>query len=222
MRERITIYGNSFIGLYGRTNDRYTLVGRTVPEKFEKYAGTFGTEIVRVSLGDSDLIGVFSAANNNGIVVSAVTTDEELAELKRLVGSGMAVGRLESKFTAVGNNIAVNDNGAIVNPRMPDGDIKIIADVLGVEVVKASVAGYATAGAALLAANAGFIAHPGASEEELGRISDILKVRGGIGTANGGVPFVPLAVIANRRGFLSGELTTGYELHRLAECLGHI
>lgn len=222
MREKATVFGNPFIGIYGRTNDSLTLIGKTLPDKFERYLERFGTSVMRLTLGDSDLIGIYSAANNRGIVVSATATDEELAELRRIAGDGMAVERLESKFTAVGNNIATNDRGTIINPHLPADDIRRITDALDTEVERLTIAGYATVGAALLATGNGFVAHPGAAPAEISRISSILKVDGGVGTANGGVPFVPLAVIANRRSFIGGELTTGYELHRLAECLGQI
>lgn len=222
MREKITVYGNPFIGIYARTNENFTLVGRTVSDKFIKYTGRLGTEAMSVTIGDSELVGIYSIANSKGILLSAVASDEELAHIKRIAGSNVNVERLDSKFTAIGNNIATNDHGTLVNPRIPDGDVRKIKDVLDTEAVKFSIGNFETVGSMVLATNNGFISHPGADEEKLKQIESVLKVKGGIGTANGGVPFVPLAVIANTKGFIVGETTTGYELHRISECLGQI
>ena len=52
--------------------------------------------------------------NNNGILVPSTASDEEIQILKQ--ASGLNVDRLNSKFTAIGNLISTNDNGALISP----------------------------------------------------------------------------------------------------------
>jgi len=219
----LTVYGNPFIGIYAKTNDKIMLVGESVADRFFRYKDLMKVEIIKTTLCDSELIGIYCALNSNGIIVSKLTSEDEIKKLKE-IGSeyGLVIEVLQSKFTAVGNNIVVNDYGAIVNMNLESEDIKKIKDTFNVEVDKFTIGGYQTVGAALLATNKGFIAHPFAKEEELEKIKSIMKTDGGIGTANGGVPFPSISMLANSYNFISGDKTTGYELHRINECLGFI
>lgn len=220
--KKITIFGNPFIGIYIRTTDKFTFIGKTLADNFERHLFELNTSIKRITLADSDLIGTYAIANNKGIIVSSMVTKEEIENLQTFVGSGVVVERLESKFTAVGNNIVTNDYGTIINPRLPPEDIKHIKDALDKEVEKVKHLDYLTVGATIIATNKGFVAHPNINPDQLQEISEILKVDGGVSTVNEGVPFVSLGAVANGTSFIVGETTTGYEIHRIAECLGQI
>jgi len=56
----------------------------------------------------------------------------------------------------------------------------------------------------------------------LKKIEDVLKVEGDIGTVSFGSPFVGASLLANSRGFLVSEQTTGPELQRIDEALGFL
>lgn len=212
---RATIYGDPFIGLYARTNDEITIVSN-IPEKFAMALAQLKTVLIKTPIADSILTGLYVVMNNNGIVVPQFISNEEIAKLKE---TKLNVTKIKSKLCALGNNIVANNHAAIANPRFERAAIKQIEDALGVEVIKMTLAGFATPGTVVLATSRGFVAHPATKEEELRRLSEILKVDGGIATANCGVPFPAISVIANSNGLVVGEQTTGWELGRLRECL---
>jgi len=216
------VTGNPFIGLFAKTNDNITFVGNGASDRFIKHVDVLKTEIVRISVGASDLIGIYSVMNNKGILISSIIEEEEIKAVIGPKSNGTNIAVLDTKKNAIGNNVVANDYGAIVNPDFGADEISRIKDILGVEVVKSTIAGYKTVGSVTIATNSGFMVHPKASHEELEMISSLFHVQGGIGTANTGIPFIGISVIANKNGFVIGEATTGYESGRINDCLGFI
>jgi len=223
---KFTYYGNPFIGFYARTNNEVTIIGISAPDKFTRMADILGTKVIKASFAESALMGLYCVMNSNGIIISEVVEDREVDLLKKSLkeaGSDINVLKMKTNFTALGNNIALNDSGALVNPDFANDDTaKEISDVLQVDIEARTIAGYKTVGAAVAATNKGFIAHPHISEEEMDALKSLFKTDGGVGTANGGMPFVSLGIVTNDKGVVFGELTTGFELHRIEEALGLI
>ena len=219
--ERAVISGNPFIGIYVRCTEKAAIVPVNAPEKLLlKCRSALKVDTVPMAIAGSDLAGLFSAANSNGIVLTGMAYREEANALKKALGINSAI--LRGKHTAAGNNILANDKAAIVNPEMPPADVKKIADTLGVEVLKQSIAGFQTVGSVAVVTNRGILLHNGAAEDELEELCDIFGVKGSIGTANMGVPFVGLCMCANSKGYVTGEATSGFELSRLDEAFGFV
>jgi translation initiation factor 6 len=151
--------------------------------------------------------------NNNGILVSSITSDEEINILKEK--SQLNVERLKSKYTAIGNLIATNDHGAIVSPLCNDVKTQI-QDILGVSVISMSISGFIQTGAMIVATNKGAVAYPDASDDEIKTISDILNVNVEPVTINGGIPFLASGIIANSKSVVVGNMTSGPELIMLS------
>jgi translation initiation factor 6 len=223
---KFTYYGNPFIGLFARTNNKVTITSISSPDKFSRMAEILDTEFIRTSFAGSALVGLYSVMNDHGILLSEVVDDSEVDKLKndfKSLDIDMEVTKLESRFTAISNNIALNNKCAVINPNMADEHIvKMISDALDVDVEAMNVAGYNTVGATVAATNKGFITHPSISAEELEILKNVLGVDGGVGTVNGGMPFISLGIVANDERAIVGELTTGFELHRIEESLGLI
>jgi translation initiation factor 6 len=126
------------------------------------------------------------------------------------------VERLKSKFTAIGNLISSNDNGALVSPLL-DGEVnQQVKDVLGVPVNSITVGGFIQTGSMIVATNTGAAIHPKATEEEIKIISESLQVQVEPATVNGGVPFLSSGIIANSKSVIVGSLTSGPELIMLS------
>ncbi len=219
-RARTSDYGNQFIGIYGACNDKLALIGINCSPKLERACkDALAADVIRLSISSSGLIGIYCALNSNGAIVPSTIEQSELKLLKKM---GLRTHKVKGRFTACGNNVLANDKGAVVNPRIPRSEVKKISECLGVEAVQMKIADYNTVGAICEATNSGFLAHTRTSEEELEKLKSILKVQGAIGTANMGIPFLGLCIIANSRGYVVGEKTTGFELGRLEEGLGFI
>ena len=214
---KISNFGNPHIGLFARASERMAVADLSASPKFLLALQQLGVPVVSATFGGSGLAGIFSAMNSNGIMVPPSCSREEISELRRL---GLNVASVPSQFSAAGNNIAANDFGAVANPEMTQAEAKRVSDCLGVEVVRRRVAGYVTAGSCVLATNKGFAAHNRTGEEELKELQEILRVPGQNCTVNGGVAFVPIGAIANSKGCLAGEASTGFEAGRVAGALG--
>jgi translation initiation factor 6 len=143
-----------------------------------------------------------------------IASDEEVDKLKQL--SQLNVERVRTKFTAIGNLIAVNDNGAIVSPLFKGEIDHQIQDVLGVPAHSMTVGGFVQSGALIVATNVGAGIHPKATEEEIEEISEVLQVPSEAVTVNGGVPFLSSGIVANSKAIVVGNLTSGPELIMLS------
>ena len=167
-------------------------------------------EKIYASVADTRLIGAMTVLNNNGILVPAITSDEEVQSLRQT--SGLNVERLRSKFTAIGNLISSNDNGALASPLFKGEVDRQVQDVLGVPVHCMMVGGYVQTGSMVVTTNNGAVVHPKLTEEEIRIISEALHVEVEPATVNGGIPFLSSGIVANSKSVVVGDLTSGPEL----------
>ncbi|MCK4319837.1 translation initiation factor IF-6 [Candidatus Micrarchaeota archaeon] len=218
--KNISYFGNPYIGLFLRTNETHTLVPLDATENFSSEIERFlKTETFSLSIYSSNLIGIYTAMNSSGIVLPNMVDKKEVEKLKKLE-SNIYVSSF--RFNAFGNNFLVNDNAGIANPDVPKTELKKISDVLGIEIVPRTIAGYKTVGAACVATNKGFLAHYACPDEERKELESILKVKGSIGSVNRGTGFIALGVSANSKGYVCGESTTAFEMGRIEEGLDFI
>jgi translation initiation factor 6 len=217
---RATIEGNSFLGIFSKTNDRITLIPKNAPEKFGRICSeVLKTQGIAASIANSNLLGMMSAMNSKGIVLPSTAYK---SELKCLEEAALNTAVINDKRTALGMNILVNDFACMANPAMRPESIRDIADCLGVEVVKGTIGGNKTVGGMAVVTNKGLLTRTSVTDEELSFLENLFKVKGATGTANMGIPFVGLCIIANSNGFIAGETTSGFELNRIDEAFGFI
>ena len=70
--------------------------------------------------------------------------------------------------------------------------------------------------------NKGFLLYRDSTPAEINFVEDIFKVQGDIGTVGRGITLVGACSIANSKGVIVGEKTTGPEMARLEEALGFL
>jgi translation initiation factor 6 len=213
---RYDVYKTPNIGLFVRTNDKIIIIpfgfAETKTTKLMQHLQV--EEKAYASIAGTRLIGPMTVMNNNGILVPSIASDEEIQILKQ--ASGLNVDRLKSKFTAIGNLISTNDNGALVSPLFKGEVDQQIQDVLGVPVASMTVGGFIQIGSMVVATNTGAAIHPKATEDEIKVISETLQVQVEPLTVNGGIPFLSSGIIANSKSVIVGGLTSGPELIMLS------
>jgi translation initiation factor 6 len=153
--------------------------------------------------------------NNNGLLLPRNSLEEEVIHLKK--STGLNVDILDTKYTALGNLICVNDKGGIMSPLIPPEYVKKVEDVLGIEVIRRRIAGYHQTGAMAVATSRGGIIHPATEEEDIRTISQVLGVELEPATINGGTPYVSSGMLANNGSLVVGTLTNGPELVMLTK-----
>jgi len=217
---KTTYFGNPWIGMFIKTNDEFTMLPIDSMKKLEMAVQeALETEIIKVGISDSNLLGIYLAMNSNGIILPNVIAQEEIDKIKK---SGLNVYVSKDSQNANGNNIAANDKAGIVNPHLDKREVKKMEDALGVELVPMMIAGHSTVGSSCIATNNGFLAHFKTSSKEMEQLKEILKVPGNKGTINTGTGYVSYGVVVNSHGYIAGEATTAFELGRVEEALGLI
>jgi translation initiation factor 6 len=213
------IKGQDYIGVFATATDKYVLMAPGLTPTARKImSDALEVDCIEVSVAESDLVGIFSRGNSNGVLLSNMATDSEIRAIKRMIPS-VNVERLESNLNTIGNNILANDKIAIVNPDYVHEERKRISDVLGVEVIAGEPGGFKTVGANNIMTNTGLVINNRASEEDkefLDKISGFKSVRT---TGNTGSLSIGISVVANWKGIVAGEATTGFEVNRMMEGL---
>ncbi len=214
--EKASINKNPFIGLYFRCNEKTVFhpkgIGKATISKFEK---VLKAEPLELSISGSSLIGLYSAINSTGCAIPNFASESEVKNIH-----GLNIVKIGGNFSAVSNNILVNDKGCIANPKMPAEEIRKISDCFGVEVAKMKIGGFNLVGAFNTATNNGVLACNNSTEEELKEIESILKVKAVRGTTNMGLTANSFGIVANSKGGLAGESTSGFEINRIFEAIG--
>jgi translation initiation factor 6 len=126
---------------------------------------------------------------------------------------------METKKTAYGNLVLVNDFGAVVDPRLKEPQLKQISDTLGVEAVRAEIAGLPYVGSLAVATNKGVLVHPLLKDQERKVLAKVFKVPIEVGTVNCGIPYVGTGLIANSHAAVAGSMTTGPEMFIIGNAL---
>lgn len=208
------VYSGPNLGVYVRVNDTKVLVpmgyARTKAERLAKY---FGAEPVFTSVANTRLLGALCVMNNKGMLIPKTAYEDEYKLMKK--ETGLEVGVLDSKFTALGNVICANDRGAIASPWLSKNDCTTIGDVLGVEVVQKRIAGLNQTGVMMVANNSGAAIHPEADEEDMKAFANVMGVKIEHSSINNGIPYVSSGILANNHAVVVGSLTTGPEIMML-------
>jgi translation initiation factor 6 len=208
---RYTFYKSPNIGIFVKANDSLILLPHGFAEtKSEKLAEYLQVSETRTSIAGTRLLGPMSVMNSNGILLPSIASDEEVKAIRQ--ASRLRVERVSSKFTAIGNLVCANDNGAIVSPLFRGELDHQVRDVLGVPAHSMVVGGFVQAGSMVVATNVGAAVTPRASEDEVKIVSEILQVPAEAVTVNGGMPFLSSGIVANSKSVVVGTLTSGPEL----------
>ena len=141
-----------------------------------------------------------------------MTTDMELQVLRNSLPDAVKIQRVEERLSALGNVIACNDHVALIHPELDKNTEEIIADVLGVETYRTTIAGNALVGSYCVLSNNGGLIHPMCGVAELDELSTLLQIPLCAGTVNRGSDVVGAGMVTNDWAAFTGHDTTATEI----------
>lgn len=211
---------NPNIGIYCRTNDSVVFLQRSLSKKTKQLVGNvLGAKVLELCIADSTIIGSLLVCNSSGAVVTEFASKDTFEVLE---AQGLRVFPIKDVINAAGNDILTNDHGALVHPDLKNTTVKKISDTLDVPVQKGTIASLGTVGMAAVVTNKGCLCHPKITEEEKQQLQKVFDVEVMIGTVNHGFPMIGSGLVANTKGALIGNMTTGIEMGRIEEALGFL
>ncbi len=212
------IQNNPNIGVFILVTNTFALVPSGLPEHFlDKLKVNLKVELFEITTF-SRIIGVLGVANSNGILLSSLASKDDVKYLADT--TGLEVQHLTNRFFALGNIIIVNDHAAVCAPLLDNQSKEIVESVLNIPIESYRFGFSDLVGSLTVSTNIGCLVSPEATDEEVAKIGELLKVKKAkIGTLNRGQTFISAGIIANRHGALCGEETTGLEIMRISETL---
>ncbi len=210
------VFGSPNIGVYCYCDEKVVIVPPGLThKKLNQISEALDVEICQTTIGGSTLVGALVTGNSRAVLVPHIIRDYEIERIRKLTVTTI----VKSNWTALGNVILVNDNGAVIHPETPREIIGSVEKELGVESVQAKIGGLPFVGALGIATNKGAILSPHSLREEKLVVESALKIDAELGTTNGGVGFVKSGIIANSKGAVIGPLTRGAELMQITRAL---
>ena len=211
---------NPNIGVFCKTNENIAFIQKGLSKKIKKkIKEVLDVKIIELSIADASIIGSLLSFNSKGAIICDFADENSIT---RILKNNLEVYIIHDKINAAGNDILVNDKGALVHPEMKEKTISEIQNVLDVPVFRGTIGSLKTVGMAAVVTNKGLLCHPKASDDEIRFLEKVFKVPVMIGTINHGSPVIGSGLVANTKGAIIGDLTTGIEMGRIEEALGFI
>jgi len=210
MIEKYSYRGEENTGFHTVATNSFVLVP---PDHKKK--DSFELPVVETQINKTRLVGLFTAANSNGLLVPSEISDRERDKLE---ASEIEFTVIDTRYNALGNLILCNDEGAVVSEKLSD-HVEEIEEALQVEVTIGEISG-CNPGVSGIANGKGAVIHRDASEEDALTVKNALGLEDiDIGTVNMGSPFVGSGASCNDKDLLTGEPTTGPEIGRFDRTL---
>ena len=211
-------HNNPNIGLYGFATDSYCLLPKNLSKQLvESIKEVLNVPVYQVIIYNTNLIGVFCVGNEDYLFIPDFIPEHELRELKKI--KEVEIIQINTRFTALGNNIVIKDKDCLVNPQI-EQSVKEKLESLGFKVSPLEIAENPTIGSCTALNHKGCLLHRDATNTR--KISAFLNLPANIGTVNFGSPYVRSGLIVNCNGYIVGAETTGPETQRIDETLGFI
>jgi translation initiation factor 6 len=215
MAVRAQFENNNEIGVFSTLTNSYALVAQGASENFYSVFEAELADIIpicRTQIAGTRLVGRLTAGNRKGLLVPSNTTDQELQHIRNTLPDEIKIQRIEERLSALGNVIATNDSVALVHPDLERETEEIIADILGVEVFRQTIADNTLVGSYMVLSNQGGIVHPKTSIQDQDELSSLLQVPLVAGSVNRGSHVLGAGMVVNDWMAVAGLDTTATEL----------
>jgi len=212
-----TIRGSPFVGVLAIATESVSIVPKGMEKKELNALGeTLDVDAIQATIANSPLIGSLAKALGKKMVVPEIV---ERKEVEFLESQGLKVKTIDG-IAALGNLIALNENGMLLSPSIEKRQQKEIERFFGIPAQSFTIAGSDLVGSGITCTKQGFIAHPKILQKEFNALKKLFCVSGKATSVNYGDAFVGNSVLANAYGALVGTNTTPSELLRIDEGLG--
>jgi len=214
MAVRAQFENSSDIGVFSKLTNSYCLLSLGGSEHFRVFETELADHvpIVHTSIAGCRVIGRLTAGNRKGLLLPNTTTDQEFQHIRDTLPESVEVQRVEERLSALGNCIACNDHVALIHPDLDRETEQIIADVLGVEVFRQTIAGNVLVGSYCAISNQGGLVHPRTSVEDQDELSSLLQIPLVAGTVNRGSEVIGAGLVVNDWVAFCGFDTTATEI----------
>ena len=203
------------VGVFSTLTNSYCLISLGASSNFHSIFESELSDLIPLvpcTIAGTRIVGRLTAGNKNGLLVPTSTTDQELQHLRNSLPDAVKVQRVEERLSALGNVICANDHVALVHPDLERETEEIIADILGVEVFRQTIASNVLTGSYMSLSNQGGLVHPKTSIQDQDELSSLLQVPLVAGSVNRGSPVVGAGMVVNDWLSVTGNDTTATEL----------
>jgi len=214
MAIRAQFENSSEIGVFAKLTNSYCLLAYGGSEHFKVMESELSDHIpvVYCSIAGIRIVGRLTVGNKNGLLLPNTTTDQEMLHIRNALPDSVVVQRVEERLSALGNCVVCNDYVALIHPDLDKETEEIIADTLGVEVFRQTIAGNALVGSYSSISNQGGLVHPKTSVEDQDELSSLLQVPLVAGTVNRGSDIIGSGLVVNDWIAFCGLDTTATEI----------
>ncbi len=215
MLKKYAIESHPYIGVFSASSEELVVIPPVEGDVFKK---ALDCPVVKTTIGGTRVDGSLMGMNSSGAVVSDIIEDREIENLLEHVD----VTVLPDAQNALGNNILLNDHGALIHPDIEEEAKEAIESELDIKVKKGTIAGIKMVGSVGVATNQGVICHPHVTDEEIEKLEELFRAPVSKGTANHGSGWIGTCLVANTAGAVIGNETTPIEMGRIEEGLRYL
>ncbi len=216
---QMNVRGTGLVGLYMVATESYVLVGREVPESWDKtIEEVFKVPIIRITVAGTSLLGTFVATNGVEIIVPSIIFEREEDVLKE---AGIKYTKIKTDLTCLGNNVVASEKGSLINPDFEDSAVEEIGKAFPGEVKKFKISENPTVGSFVVHNGKFGLITPDVSNENAKIVEMHLGIQLTSGTVEMGVSQVRSGLVANKNGYIIGNHSGGPELVNADRALGY-
>jgi len=214
MATRAQFENSSDIGVFSKLTNSYCLLSYGGSEHFKVFENELSGHIpiIHCSVAGCRVLGRLTAGNRKGLLLPNTTTDQEFLHIRNSLPEGVEVQRVEERLSALGNCIVSNDHVALIHPDLDRETEEIVADVLGVEVFRQTIASNVLVGSYCAISNQGGLVHPRTTLEDQDELSSLLQIPLVAGTVNRGSEVIGAGLVVNDWAAFCGFDTTATEM----------
>ncbi|MFW9994632.1 MAG: hypothetical protein ACFFD4_21495 [Candidatus Odinarchaeota archaeon] len=216
--EKVRVFTGPNVGVYLVATEEFVLAPGGIKPSVLKAINLTLDVPVHTVYANTNLFGALTLANKHGIVLSTVIDDNSFEVFENL-GLGK-VSRVPKNFYALGNCARTNDERTILSPFIDENSRKIIKETLKTDITVMKLGGSVLLGSLVGANLNGAVVSELIAEDEFENIRNHLGVnKVDYSTVNKGFLMPSTGFIANSKGVVVGEDTTGLEIMKIMNIL---